>query len=438
MYRWMLVLRRLFDDPTCPEPRPGLDFVSHGNEEFQGRWDKCHPSMLDAQLSHEAHSSESRGSDTGRPSSRYQPTGQSQQPPSYESIMTQMKSCQVPAVFRQQEHTPPPLLAAGDGASQSRRRRRQEDDTFLPPHGPPVRWPLNLGEGEEFGLPEHVQHLWDFNLDRAVFVDHANKAVFYEDPRGADRATANDQLQQPCQQPTKYVIYREPEGRQSSTADILLSPENLSVLEAEKMAEAARSKPQLIVISSCGLNGVDGLKGEDGRDGHPGEEGMPACIAGGRGEDGGRGGDGGRGLNGEDGEAGEDGHSFHLLLSGNPASLRVSGGGLEEDCVDMGRDAIIFADLHGGRGGRGGAGGCGGHGGRGGGGGPGGRGEESRSGEGDRGGDGGCGGNGGTVSEDAGPLCREEDAEELNEEESKQALECTQVGGHCTERDTQF
>lgn len=32
MYRWMLVLRRLFPDPACPDPRPGLDFVAQSNE----------------------------------------------------------------------------------------------------------------------------------------------------------------------------------------------------------------------------------------------------------------------------------------------------------------------------------------------------------------------------------------------------------------------
>ncbi|CAH1783233.1 unnamed protein product [Owenia fusiformis] len=363
----------------------GDGFFSDGNPEVQPleswicKWDMIHPSQQVLELRQKKLEEEEAEADaTGKPFS-------DDAPPSYESVMGRLFS----DIDKNKEdftgNLQPPIEMPP-----MRYFRRQEDDSFLPPHAPPIHWPVSIGYGAEVGLPEGVQEIWDANINSYVYIDHLNRGVSYINPRAP-------------MEPLPIV-----ENVKHHYGDRIKSfPAEGGALRDGTMlneyAKSAYNKPFGFSILAAGVNGEHGQQGTTGFTGQPGHQGTNGMT-------GGNGGPGGAGQAG--GPGGFGSHAFHatpasdikIYLTGDPSLLTVSGhveakvklGGIQREHVVM----VNCRGGDGGKGGKGGTGGTGGAGGRGGSGGHGRNGSDShttggRGGSGGRGGDGGPGGRGG-------------------------------------------
>ena len=247
--------------------------------------------------------------------------------------------------------------------------------TFLPPHGPAVFFPVNIGSGKEVGLREEQHAVWDSLNSCYYFLDHSSKSSFVNDPRPLKNVVSKAK---------KVLVFNKFSQLEFSTSD--LCRETFAIMTAAE--RAARRTTHGIVIKGCGARGISGIDGRKGKDGCKGIDGkMDVKDIGGSGEDGEMGIQGGDGIRGG---SGRDGESFNIHVSGDPSKLNLCINGKHNVLAKMGKtkcEAVVFVDC---RGGDGGDGGCGGEGGAGGNGGDGGRG-----GDGGNGGDGGAGGSGG-------------------------------------------
>ena len=264
----------------------------------------------------------------------------------------------------------------------AKQMRRPFHDQFLPPHGPPVFYPISIGYGEEVGLEPGIQALWDPVKKYRYFIDHQKKVSFTHDPRPQKKAAIVVKKQ--TQMFRDDHREREMNPRAHENADI-------TVLSANR----ALKKRHGFVLVAYGRDGVVGERGVGGIQGQKGVDGILKLFKdnGSPGEPGERGSDGGPGGRGSNGTTGSD---VILHISGNPEELTVSGTcSFTAKLGGTGAEEVLFVNC---RGGSGGVGGVGGVGGRGGDGGNGGRGDNamSVSGNGGNGGAGGDGGNGGS------------------------------------------
>ncbi|XP_064636852.1 uncharacterized protein LOC135493433 [Lineus longissimus] len=346
-------------------------------ESWVGKWDVIHPAMMTAQvITAKTEQQEKRENPGG---------GDDPTLPSYNDVMEQtgMFSIEFAMQMHRREHcgdhpAPPPLPPV-------LQHRRPVDDSVLPPHGPPIFWPVSIGFGKEIRLPDDIQLLWDANLNRNVFLDHKTQIVTWIDPRPPLLPPPNVEKQMILYGDTKRGIPKEPNSM--STFSYLYS-----------FAQSVRDKPHGLEIKAEGIPGSHGRSGQIGSHGYTGAHGSSGFGSGGNGHPGGPGGPGGPGERGQDAVSGTHASDLQVHVGGDTEKLQISGtvtewaylGGLENEHV-------VFLNARGGDGGHGGAGGQGGHGGTGGQGGKGARGRDGHSSHstGGRGGNGGPGGNGG-------------------------------------------
>lgn len=273
--------------------------------------------------------------------------------------------------------------------------RRQTHDTFKPPHGEPCHFLHSLGYGQEVGLPNGVQEIYNPCTGRSFFIDHNLHTVIEEDLR--PHAILPDS--------TQPIVL---DWGDRDTVDIGIPPHiDTPQSVIQEASNRARSKPTRYILQAQGRNGKRGRDGAQGYQGLCGEGGKHGVrnmltykkVA--HGEEGKAGGKGGSGYDGEQGGNGRQGPDVNLILSGTVENLSITGTQtFTANLGDGGDDGVLLVDNRGGNGARGGNGGMGGVGGRGGQGGNGGLnastfGRGGNGGNGGGGGEGGMGGNGG-------------------------------------------
>lgn len=258
--------------------------------------------------------------------------------------------------------------------------QRLATDTFLPPHGPAIYHPVNIGYGREIGLEPNLQAVWDTKSNAYYFLNHSTQLSFTNDPRPMDSV---------------YKAMEEVK-REEFTYESTDFSESMPVVcrdssIVKSAANRAAKRPHGFVLKSFGRNGKPGVDGLKGQDGQTGTNGMLGVSGDGKnGMDGVAGVEGAKGCNGE---KGSDGGVLNIQLRGDSSTLNLRVNGRSSTIARLGGEKhleVVFIDCHGGDGGEGGKGGEAGAGGSGGDGGKGGK-----NGNGGHGGDGGMGGNGG-------------------------------------------
>ena len=265
--------------------------------------------------------------------------------------------------------------------------RRPQHDTFRPPYGNISEYLLSIGYGQEIGLANGIQEVYDPYLRRPFFLDHNTSKLLWQ----CDRLRPEPSVS------VKPTFVNVSDGDRNEI------PPNVcnKLSTVRETAERARAKPvgcTLLVRGQDGRAGVDGKVGTPGISQTRGKSGTTSLLGFGPkslafdGNDGGEGGVGGNGLKGENGKVGGN---VVLTLKGSANELLVTGTKVfKANLGGTKSEQILLVDCHGGNGGRGGYGGRGGVGGDGANGGNGANGRNSII-PGQDGGNGGCGGDGG-------------------------------------------
>lgn len=106
-------------------------------------------------------------------------------PPTYNDVIDQLpleyylpEGMSLPEPIIQ--HGSSEVLETSESNGFDEQTRRPWNDTFLPPHGPPVVFPVSIGYGLEIGYKSGYQALWDPISQKVYYVDHVDKKTTTE------------------------------------------------------------------------------------------------------------------------------------------------------------------------------------------------------------------------------------------------------------------